>query len=141
MATLHLGVIDLLYQNVANGTSTGDVAEWLEENYAIMETFFERYQEQIATLLAESVAGGLESILMGATVELDVFGEGMDGIKDLFQKFLDQKEMDGIAGIPTQASLLGISHRFKDKQGEPGRPSFIDTGLYVGSFKAWISEE
>ena len=140
MATLHLGVIDQLYQNVANGTSTGDVAEWLEENYAIMETFFERYQEQIAALLAESVAGGLESIMMGAPVELDVFGEGMDGIKDLFQKFLDQKEMDGIAGIPTQASLLGISHRFKDKQGEPGRPSFIDTGFYVGSFKAWMEE-
>jgi hypothetical protein len=53
------------------------------------------------------------------------------------------KEMDrlGYPGVPTKASLDGVSHRFKNKRGAPGRPSFSDTGLYEDSFVAWIDAD
>ena len=37
MITFHLGVIDLPYED--ENTTTGDIAEYLEEKYQIMQTF------------------------------------------------------------------------------------------------------
>nr|WP_245168508.1 hypothetical protein [Enterobacter roggenkampii] len=37
MITFHLGVIDVPYED--ENTTTGDVAEYLEEKYQIMQTF------------------------------------------------------------------------------------------------------
>ncbi|MFK2871852.1 hypothetical protein IR203_24655, partial [Salmonella enterica subsp. enterica serovar Weltevreden] len=46
MITFHLGVIDIPYED--ENTTTGDVAEYLEEKYQIMQTFFDRYGNDIA---------------------------------------------------------------------------------------------
>jgi hypothetical protein len=152
MPILHLGVIDNPYnevpppgkrrrKKVVGGTqTTGDVAGWLENRYHVMEIFYEQHAEDVvAPALENSLAGALESVLMGAPASLDPFGGAMSVIEDRFRAFLTAKEMDalGYPGIPTKASLLGISRRFKNRR-SPGRPSFIDTSLYSSSMKAWV---
>ena len=104
-----------------------------------MRVFYEQHKSDVALALEGSLAGALENLLMGAPSSVSPLGEGESKIQAAFQKFLSEKEMDrlGYPGIPTKASLMGLSHRFKGKHGSP-RPSFIDTGLYETSFKAWV---
>jgi hypothetical protein len=137
---LHLGVVDLPYDNAA-GASTGDVAGWLEDDYHVMEVFYQLHGRQIAGSLENSLAGALENLLMGAPANDAEFGGATSAIEDMFRKFLESKEMDGlgIPGVPTQASLRGISKRFKSKRGSP-RPSFIDSAMYENSFTAWVEQ-
>lgn len=154
MPTLHLGVVDLPYQNDPEPTNrprkkktaggpavtTGDVAEWLERKYHVMEHFAELHMEDVVALALEnSLQGALESVLMGAPTHLDPFGGATSAIEDAFKRFLSQKELDqlGYPGIPTRASIEGISRRFKSRR-NPGRPSFVDTGLMATSFRAWV---
>ncbi|MFU0965722.1 hypothetical protein [Kluyvera ascorbata] len=136
MITLHLGVIDIPYED--ENTTTGDVAEFLEGKYKIMQTFFDRHGQDIAALMADDLAGGLENMLAGAPTPRDPFAESMSRVHDLFVAFLDNEEMNGIDGVPTRRALLGISKRFKNKKGNP-RASFIDTGNYQAAMRAWVS--
>ena len=150
MTTLHLGVLDVPYTNEPSGkrpsktsnSTTGDVAEILEAKYHVFEIFWQLHGQALADTMVESMAGGLESILMGAPVTIDPNGTAMAAIMQRFRDFLTNKEMDalGYPGVPTKAALTGVSHRFKDKKGAAGRPSFVDTGLYEASFKAWIEQ-
>lgn len=147
---LALGVIDLPYvaqkplsakgtKSTPDQTTTGKVAAILEAKYGVMGAFYELHQQDIAEALAISMQETLEALMMGAPASIDPFGAAMSETEQLFRTFLDDKEIEvmGIAGVPTQASLDGVNHRMKIKKGEP-RPSFVDTGLYQSSFKAWI---
>jgi hypothetical protein len=162
MTTLHLGVIDIPYAEPPpapkrapkkprrgrkarsrkySNITTGDVAEILEAKYHVMEHFFELHENEVLSVLEESLEGSLESLLMGAPASINPFGTGTAKIEDAFKKMLDTKELDGLGypGIPTQAALMGVSHRFKQPyRRRPPRPSFIDTGEYQASFKAWV---
>lgn len=136
MITLHFGVIDIPYDE--GKATTGDVAEILEAKYKIMQTFFDLHQDKIADFLAKDMAAQIENMLAGAPIPHEPLGEAMGEIKALFAKFLDDEEMNGAEGVPTDAALKGISRRFKKlKSGR--RPSFIDTGSYQASFRAWVS--
>lgn len=140
---LHLGVLDVPYnEEGAHGTTTGDVAEFLEDRYGIMAYFFNMYGDRIAELMADSIAGALENMMAGAPPSQDPYAEAMSEIHNLFSQFLFTKKMDGQPGVPTLRAQLGISKRFKKVNGgrEP-RPSFIDTGLYEASMRAWVSGE
>lgn len=151
MTTLHLGVIDIPYAGsprrhkshraMAGTQTTGDVAGWLEDSYGVMQAFVDHHESDILTDLESSLEGAVESLLMGAPVQLQPFGSGLSKIEDRFKQFLATKEIEGlgIAGVPTGAALRGVSHRFKHPYAKrPPRPSFIDTGLFAASFKAWI---
>jgi hypothetical protein len=122
----------------AGGQTTGDVATILEAKYHVMEIFYEVNEQAIADDLAEAMAGSLENLLMGARPTEEPFAAGLADLETRFKQWLEQKGMDdtGTPGVPTKASLMGVSHRFKTKRG-PARPSFIDTGLYESAFKAW----
>lgn len=145
---LVLGVIDLPYAEEPSGgpvEMTGEVATKLERNYGIMKFFFNAHQDEVALMLEDSFAGSLANALMGAPKQADtaLFNQACSKIETKFKMFLSQKEMDGkIAGVPTKASLMGYSGRFKDsknrKKKRGPRPSFIDTGLYQASFKSWV---
>jgi hypothetical protein len=150
--TLHLGVVEVPYAQAPNPrqrrpkagtTTTGDVATFLENKYHPMEVFFEeKAASVIAPLLEKSVAGAIENLLLGAPPSNDPFGSATSKIEDAFKQFIATREIEtvGIAGVPTQAALMGVSHRFKKPyQRRPRRPSFIDTGLYLASFKAWFT--
>lgn len=136
MITFHLGVIDIPYGD--EDTTTGDVAEYLEEKYQIMQTFFDRYGNDIADLMSKDLAASLENMFAGAPPAKDPFAEAMSKVHNLFVAFLDNQEMNGMPGVPTRRALDGISKRLKNKKGDP-RASFVDTGTYQAAMRAWVS--
>lgn len=156
---LNLGVVDVPYVDAEkpatqrkrikagkppepNEMTTGDVAEILEAKYHVMEIFYEMHKEDVAKDLAESVVGALETIMMGGPADLDALGGATSKIEERFRDFLTNREMEklGYPGVPTQAALDGVNHRFKHPYAQKNkrRPSFVDTGLYQASFKAEV---
>ncbi len=119
--------------------TTGDVAQWLENKYGVMGYFFERHEADIVKAVEESLAGSIETMLMGGRSGSDPFAGGMSRIEQAFRQFLDQREMDGRPGVPTEAAQRGINHRLKRANVRRApRPSFIDTGTYSANFRAWV---
>lgn len=172
MTTLNLGVIDLPYNEgpgadaskesakqrgkrlnkyraknikyAGVSTSTGDVAEILENKYGIMAVFFEMYGYQIAGKLEEIIARKIEDLFLGGPTDGDSFAEVAGYAKECFSRFLSEREIEvlGITGVPTEAAQHGVSHRFKRPYvRRASRPSFVDTGLYEASFVAEIVAE
>jgi hypothetical protein len=145
---IHLGVIDLPYQEFSMGptkggkverATTGDVAEWLEDKYEVMGRFVELHADDIAKSIENSLAGALNSLMQGAPATLNPFGTAMSDIETLFKfTYLDKEEIvgTGAEGVPTAAAKKGVNHRLKLKRGAK-RPSFIDTGQYQTTMKAW----
>ena len=146
MTTLHLGVTEIPYAGRPGKgktvTTTQDVAEILEGKYHIFEHFYEIHHNEISSLIEFAVAGATETLMMGGRASLDAaLGAAASRIEDMFRKMLDEKELDklGYPGIPTGAALKGVSHRFGHPYARRGpRPSFVDSGLYQSSFKAWF---
>lgn len=163
--TLHLGVIDQPYQSYqkpekvpqakkgkankpikpktdAATKTTGDIAEILEEEYGIMDTFAFMRLPDIAKSLENSIAGELETLMMGGRPSGNPFAGAESSIETMFKDFISKQQVEsvGIRGVPTQAALDGVNHRLKHphRKSNPRRPSFIDTGLYLASFKAWF---
>lgn len=128
----------------AEHKTTGDVATILEARYGVMEAFFENKEVMLVDFLSESVAGAIEDLVVGAPVgDRDPFAEGTSKIEESFREFLSSREAErvGIKGTPTKAARRGVNHRFKHPyaKANPRRPSFIDTGLYQASMKAWVT--
>ena len=156
MTTLHLGVIDLPYADQASykelkvgkpkvkaggSMTTGEVADILEDRYHVMEIFYEIHEEKIIDGLRSSYEGAMENILMGAPVAQDPAADAVSGIENDFRTFLTSGEIEklGIPGVPTQAAKDGVSFRFKRPYAKrKPRPSFVNTGLYEASFRAWV---
>ena len=159
---LHLGVIDVPYAAPAttiNGRpsraklpnkTTGDVADILEAKYHVMEVFDEFHRQDIIREMERSLAAATKRLaikqqLAAAGARARITRNDMDPYLDaeaqigrMFRDFLTNREMDGLfMGVPTKAAQQGRSQRFKRGRG-PERPSFVDTGLYEDSFRAWI---
>ena len=132
------------WQGLSGTQTTGDIAEILEARYSIMHHFWELHGDECAEDLAEAMTGQLENVLMGAPAEGGVLPEGALGaIEERFRAMLDNRELDGrAAGVPTGAARRGINHRLLHPyaRSNPERPSFIDTGLYQDSMRAWVEE-
>ena len=132
------------WQNLASQVQTGDVAEILEARYGVMQHFWEAHGEECAADLADVLMGKIENVLMGAPEQDASVVEGDLGrIEERFRAMLDNRELDGrVEGVPTQAALRGINHRLAHPyaRGNSARPSFIDTGAYQNSMRAWIEE-
>ncbi len=165
MATLHLGVVDIPYnepppapKKVAHARrgkanrprkakgkgstpqTTGSVAEILERKYHILEVFSEVHAQQMADDAAEAYSGAIEDIVAGAPIPRDPLAPMEAKTEERFRDFLSRGEIEGlgIPGVPTQAALEGVSHRFKAKKNKGGpRPSFIDTGQYESTMRVW----
>jgi len=158
--TLHLGVLVQPYRfagplkgfrgtkalRARNGgnhsaLTTGDVAQILEARYGVMEAFYKAHEQQIAGFIEGSLDTALQSLLMGRAV--DPWGRATQQIETAFRDFIATKEAErvGIAGTPTKAALRGVNHRLLHPYAgrNPRRPSFRDTGLYMASFKSWVS--
>lgn len=136
--TLHLGVIDEPYAGEA-GTTTHNVAVFLEAKYAVMGTFAQLHAQDIGELFAIGMAETIEALAMGAPPTLSPTGQAASETEQLFRTYLTNEEITeaGVAGVPTAAAQEGRSSRFKKRKGSR-RPSFVDTGLYRKSFKAWV---
>jgi hypothetical protein len=134
---LNLGVAVEPYGD--DGVTTGDVAEWLESKYSVMDNFAWLHGDDIAESLANSAAGALETLLMGGVVK-NPLARAESEIQARFGEYLEKEEIKftGQKGVPTQAAIDGVRTRLKKKTRAGRRPSFIDTGLYKSSFKAWV---
>lgn len=141
---LHLGVLVQPYRS-GKALTTGDVAEFLEQHYGIMATFFKVHQNDVfVPALEVSLGGALESLMMGHP-RADPWARGMQMIQRAFRDFISSREAErvGIPGTPTKAALRGVNHRRKHPYAKrnPPRPSFRDTGLYMNSMRAWIEQK
>lgn len=130
--------------HVARGTiTTGDVADILEAKYHIMERFAEKYLDDIAEIVNDAVIGSMETLIRSAgSVSVDsAINAAFPKIEEKFKDFIGTGEVEsvGIPGVPTEAALRGVDHRLTHPylKSNPRRPSFVDTSLYVDSFKAW----
>lgn len=141
---LHLGVFDVSYSDEhGKGKTTGDVAEILEEEYGVMDAFAFAQLPDIAKALENSIAGELETLMMGGNPGPNPFASAESAITAMFKNFLATSAIEhlGIQGVPTMAALNGVNHRLKHPyaKGNKRRPSFIDTGLYQANFTAWFA--
>jgi hypothetical protein len=138
---LHLGVFVQPYSNsgrTVRAVTTGDVAQWLENKYEIMGTFYKVHADDVfGPAIENSLEGSLESLLMGRAV--DPWASAMTTIEQRFRTFISSREVErvGIRGTPTKAALKGINPRLKRGRG-PRRPSFRAAGLYMNAFRAWV---
>lgn len=143
MLTLNLGVIDIPYSadSGSSVTTTGDVAQFLEAEYHVMEVFAIEHQDEIAGYLAESIADQIRDVMSGAPVPANPFADAELKIKLAFDRFIETEEIARInPDTPTQAALDGRSKRRKGATG-PRRVSFRDTGQYVVAFQAWVERD
>lgn len=135
---LNLGVVDQPYD--VGGQTTGEVARILEDKYEIMGTFWRVHETENTTALEDSVAGAMESLLMGQVI--DPWARGTAVIATRFKTFINSGEAErvGIPGTPTKAAQKGTTFRKKRSyKGSNGRRvSFRNTGLYVGSSIVWV---
>jgi hypothetical protein len=143
MTVLHLGVVDIPYAD--GDRTTGDVAEILEDKYGIMQDFVDTLGvDAIGNALARSAQLALEAVMMGSnSAAFSLTTEGEQEIEAAFHAFIGQQDMDyRVKGVPTKASLKGVSHRLKHPyaKGNPARASFRDTGTYLNSFKCWVDD-
>ncbi|WP_241171136.1 hypothetical protein [Burkholderia gladioli] len=142
MPTLYLGVVDVAYtaKDAKPGTTTGDVATFIEDEYHVMRVFLEMYEEQIGELLANEVAGEIESLAQGKPVGKLSLDLSTGRIGELFRDFLDAREWKQASGQAIAAAEDGVNHRKKKPyaSSNPARAEFIDTGLYQASFRAWV---
>lgn len=147
--TLHLGVLVQPYRSpgqskkgrAVSAVTTGDVAEFLEAKYGLMGTFYKVHEHHIVEDLENSIAGALETMVMRRQPVAIPWDAATQKIQARFVDFISSKEAErvGIPGTPTQAAKRGVNHRLKHpyRRGNPRRPSFRDTYLYMNSFRAW----
>jgi hypothetical protein len=123
--------------------TTGEVAEFLETHYGVMEVFWNTHEDQCGALLTEGLKSAFEQLASGAgPVGLNPYAEAVSKIADMFKLWLTSGEAEraGIPGTPTLAAQHRQSARFKSGTADKNRPSFVDTGLYEASMTAWIEE-
>ena len=149
--TLNLGVVDVAYSD-ANGsgaTTTFKVAQILESNYKVMQTFFFLRREKIAGFLADDMAAQIQRLVTGQRVQQSgtlTFGADQK-IEAEFRAFIFADEMSKLEYAVTgqalsEAAARGVNHRRKMPYSSKNKPrvAFVDTGLYVASFRAWTTK-
>jgi hypothetical protein len=161
--TLRLGVVDLPYSvdaprrvrvktrkggkpvastaPAAGAQTTGDVAQWLEDKYGVMQAFFDSEENVIAKAVTDAMEDAFDFLVQTGKPPARLFpAEGLPDVQRAFNAFIDLKKMDYLnPGVPTKASLDGVNSRLKTRHG-PVRPSFKDSGLFESTFRAWIDE-
>ncbi|AOJ70870.1 hypothetical protein WS83_20365 [Burkholderia sp. MSMB2042] len=107
-----------------------------------MRVFLEMYEEEIGELLANDIAGEIESIAQGKPVGRLSVDISTGKIGELFRDFLDAREWKQTSAQSVAAADEGVNHRKKRPYAaeNPARPEFVDTGLYQASFRAWVTD-
>ena len=147
MPTLQLGVLDVAYSDAQGGdgtTTTGDVAEILEDRYQVMQTFFDLKGQVIAQFLADAMGVQIQNMMRGEAAPNPLYGAEQK-IEHAFRSFIFANEMQKISlaltGTPLSAAALrGVNRRKKQpfSKKNRARPAFVDSGLYVQSFRCRI---
>src|ERR1700722_15357232 len=100
MTTLTFGVNDLPYSHsdnlgtvkkgktkgAARTSTTGEVAEILEEKYHIMETFWNIHDGEIIEDYSEALVGAFEGLLQGSPVSPNALAAGNAEVEARFRR-------------------------------------------------------
>ena len=143
-----LGVLDTPH---GDDLTTGQLAQYLEDEYSVMGNFYELHQKEIAQDFTDGYARAVNAMLSGKR-PVDPFKSACSKTEARFQAFIDLAEIEkmGVSGVPTQAALDGVRTSLKKKKEIKGkryyskvrgtrRASFFDTGRYAGAFKCWVT--
>ena len=154
---LNLGVIVVPEPN-ENGK---DIDSWqlgveLETRYGLFSNFYKLHQKDINTDIENALNLATKALIEGKTPEraMAYFSSAGDAITHKLHNFISLREIEnmGIPGVPTQAALEGLTLRtktgkvikrvrkgmkYKQVIGER-RPSFMYSGVFESSLKAWI---
>jgi hypothetical protein len=156
---LHLGVV--IKPHMRPDMDTGRLAEILEAHYGIMRAFYVIKRPKILAELTTATKNQIGSVIRGRPLgSLGNRQGAFAKIADDFERYIRSSEAERVLTpgefgykVPTQAALDGVrSARQKTHHGKwkklkgggrvfvknPRRPSFLDTNLYMRSFKAWI---
>jgi hypothetical protein len=127
----------LAQQAYGQGKTTGQVAADLEKKYGIVEKFYGLEENFIIDAFEKVYITAMELGMLSGS--WGVAWDPSSTLESKFKRSLSSRRFDGlIPGVPTQASLRGVSHLRRDPYAQrASRPSFIDTSLYQRSFKAW----
>jgi hypothetical protein len=116
-----------------------------------METFVELRREKIAGIIGNSLANSLQNLINGApkvdTRSTLTYGADQK-IETLFRQFIYSNEMSKIYRALTgqalsAAAAAGVNKRKKHPyaQANKARPAFVDTSLFVTSFRCWSTDD
>jgi hypothetical protein len=117
------------------------VAEELEKKYKIVETFFNLEESNIIDDLEGAFSNALALGMSGGSPQ-PIYDPSLV-YEPRFRRAISTRKFDGIIpGVPTRAARMGVSHLRVDpfKKGAAERPSFMDTTLYMRSFRAWTEK-
>lgn len=133
------------FGSYGSGKNTREVAEELEAKYKIVETFVDMEEDFIIDILENSLADDVEKIIanLGKIPRTGISTRETDRIENKFRYYIQSEKFNGvIPGVPTLASLRGVSHLLPQpySRKNPSRPSFQDTGLYKSSFRVWVED-
>jgi hypothetical protein len=131
-------------QAYGQGKTTAEVAAELEAKYKIVETFWELEEDNFVEMIEDAFVEDIENVMQMSEVKkaTGVSVKETDKIEAKFKQNLSSRRYDGmISGVPTLAAQKGVSHLRQHPYAKRGsRPSFIDTGMYQRSFRAWIED-
>lgn len=150
---LKLGVIEV--PEPQGDITSYDLGMILENKYGLFSNFYKYHEKDILKDIDDTFSKAIDSVMNGDTRSAvgSIFGVN-ERITDKLHKFITDREIEqmGIPGVPTEAALLGLSLRtkgnkrigkakkgvkYKQVQG-PRRPSFIYSGVFEASLKAWL---
>lgn len=122
--------------------TTHEVAEILEAKYGLFSAFAKWQMPFIQRVVEESVKGAINDLITTGHAT-DPWGSATQAIESRFRDFIatGMAERIGLRGVPTQAALHGVHHRYAHpySRKNPRRPSFDDTGIMMASFRAWMT--
>jgi hypothetical protein len=133
--------LSLIQQGYGVGKTVGMVAEELEKKYGIVETFYNMEEPNIVKDLENAFGNALELGMTGGSPE-PIWDPSLV-YEPRFRRAISTRKFDGvIPGVPTKAAKAGVSHLRVDpyKKGAAERPSFMNTTLYMRSFRAWTEK-
>lgn len=132
------------HQAYGEGKTTEQVAKELEDKYKIVETFWQLEEDNFVELLEEAFAEDIEDVMQMSEVKKakGISDKETDKIEARFRQNLSSRRYDGmLPGVPTTAAQRGVSHLKQRPYAKRGpRPSFVDTGMYQRSFRAWVED-
>ena len=137
ITVINLGVDPSEMPYAGSGSITcGEVAEILEGKFDVMQIFANMNEAKIAAFIEQGIADSIESKMMGAPDDLDMFGSAMEKIKDGFDEYIDQQQ-HGIKLKKFNRPMAGA--RFKKQYRKVAKTlAFVDSGMYRSNFKAWV---
>jgi hypothetical protein len=124
-------------------TMTADkLAGILERKYEIVQVFNEIYENEITEMIHNGFREVAEHMISNRKTGTTTIGMKRlmkpytDKIQEMFRTFIDNEEMNGLVeGVPTAVSVTGRGGwKWRRKPG----PSFVASGIYRASFRAWV---